>query len=287
MKSYFISISCTLYLVFNISSLAHAQIELWDWGINIDGTSYCLEGPCDFDFFSTANLTSLDELPPSINFTNFNLSDQVNTFDGLGTLTITITGEGPHSVSVYFNYDLDYDLNDVLNETGIASGSPKSGQFWEIDEIGWGLTGSDGTKGTIYYGDIFDNVKDSGKGTPPTSLLDNQVFYTLFTDQFLAPPIEDTALAMSWDFNLPAGKTAVISFIADTTGPAGFYIVQQDPDSGTNVYLSSSTNQDCAGTWDGDAVEDLCGICDNNPANDCTGKQFPWVMFSHLFLNKK
>ena len=27
--------------------------------------------------------------------------------------------------------------------------------------------------------------------------------------------------------------------------------------------------QDCAGTWGGDAFLDNCGVCDNNPNNDC------------------
>ncbi|MBU1060109.1 MAG: MSCRAMM family adhesin SdrC, partial [Proteobacteria bacterium] len=259
------------------STNVRAGIDLWDWGINIDGTSYCLEGPCDFDFFSTGTLGSLAELPLSIDFRNFNLTDDFATLDGLGTLTFTITGEGSHSVSVYFNYDLDYSLNGSLNETGTTSGSPQLGQLWEIDEIGWGSAGSYGTGGKLYRGDIFDNVKDSGKTALPGSLLDNQIFYASFTDQFLAPPIEDTALAMSWDFDLLAGETAIISFVAGTTPSVGFYTVQQDLDSGTYVYLSSSFafdsdcpgTVDCFGVCDGLAVLDGCGTCDSDPSNNC------------------
>lgn len=254
----FLSSLFTICFLFNGSSIVHAEIELWDWGINIDGTSYCLEGPCDFDFFSGGQLTSLADLPSSIDYTTFNLSDDSNVRDGLGILTITVTGAGSHSVSVYLNYDLDYVSNDKFNETGEISGTPETGLSWEIDEIGWGELGSPGTAGEPYIGDIFYNFVDSGTSQPPASWLDNQIFFTKlpFPDgQSLDPPIEDTALAKSWDFNLVDGETAVITFIADTVEPADFYIVQKDTESDTNVYLSSSINQESA------------------------NKPFPWIMF--------
>ena len=35
------------------------------------------------------------------------------------------------------------------------------------------------------------------------------------------------------------------------------------------VEPEDSCLDDCLGEWGGDAVEDMCGTCDNNPMNDC------------------
>ncbi|MBU4327059.1 MAG: hypothetical protein KKB91_04850 [Proteobacteria bacterium] len=261
-----------VYLLLNVNSIAHAETELYDWGINIDGTSYCLQGTCDYDFFSGEGiqLTSLTDLPPSIDHSNFNLSDDVDPLeDGLGTLTITVTGAGAHSVSVYLDYDLDYSINGSLNETGETSGTPETGLSWEIDEPGWGSTGTLGTGGVAYIGDIFSNFNDSGTLPSFVSRLDNKIFYDAFDGQYLdhIQPIEDTALAQSWDFNLVDGETVVITFIAGSTNPAGFYLVQKDtdPDSNTEVYLSSS----------------ISGVI-----IPISKKSFPWTMFLPAIINK-
>lgn len=291
MKKYLsplLALSCLL----QISPVVHAEIDLWDWGINIDGTSYCLEGPCDFDIFSTSSLASLADLPSSIDYSSFNLTDDEFVLDGMGTLNITIDeqkyGVGPHSVTVYLNYDIDYDLNGELNETGTKSGTPGKGISWEIDEIGFGVLGSLGTGGNPYVGDIFENFVESGLNPSQTSALDNQIFfYKAFlnneVDQSLIPPIEDAALAQSFDFELcsPA-DSAVISFKTMTTKPtSGFYLVQQDTDSGSKVYLAGSI-EFVPGPG---SNMDTCGTCDNDPTNDCVAKPFPWLIFLNIIIN--
>jgi hypothetical protein len=239
-KNFLTSLLAVCFLL-NISSIVHAETELYDWGINIDGTSYCLYGPCEFDFFTGGQLTALTDLPSSIDHSNFHLTDDdLSLQDGLGTLTITVTGAGAHSVSVYLDYDLDYSLNEEFNETGEISGAPAAGLSWEIDETGNAWTGSLGTKGVEYYGDIVGNFAISGTSPSFVSRLDNKIFFDKIDNQSLVPPIEDTALAQSWDFNLLEEETAVITFIAGSTKPAGFYLLQKDPDSNTEVYLSSS-----------------------------------------------
>jgi hypothetical protein len=238
-KNFLTSLLAVCFLL-NISSIVHAETELYDWGINIDGTTYCLYGPCDFDFFTGGQLTALTDLPSSIDHSNFHLTDDTPPLkDGLGTLTITVTGVGVHSVSVYLDYDLDYSLNEALNETGEKGGTPEAGLSWEIDETGWGATGSIGTEGKEYYGDIVGNFVLSSTSPSFVSRLDNKIFFDKIDNQSLVPPIEDTALAQSWDFTLLEGETAVITFIAGSTKPAGFYLLQKDPDSNTEVYLSS------------------------------------------------
>ena len=253
----------------NVSSMVHAETELYDWGINIDGTTYCLDGPCDFDFLTDGVLTDLTGLPSSIDYSNFHLTDDVLSLkDGLGTLTITVTGAGAHSVSVYLDYDLDYDqdssLNEAFNETGEKGGTPEVGLSWEVDMTDWAGTGSLGTRGIGYVGDIVGNFSSSGTLPSFVSRLDNKVFFDGTNDQSLISPIEDTALAQSWDFNLLEGETGVITFIAGNTKPAGFYLLQKDPDSNTEIYLSSSIS--------------IVTI-------PITKKSFPWIMLLPAILN--
>ena len=266
MKNFLTSLIAVCFLL-NISSIAHAETELYDWGINIDGTTYCLYGPCDFDFFTGGQLTALTDLPSAIDYSNFHLTDDVPPLkDGLGTLTITVTGAGAHSVSVYLDYDLDYSQNGgELNETGEKGGTLEAGLSWEIDETGWGATGSIGTGGKDYYGDIVGNFSLSGTSPSFVSRLDNKIFFDKIDNQSLVPPIEDTALAQSWDFELLEGETAVITFIAGSIKPAGFYLLQKDTVSNTEVYLSSS----------------ISGV--TIPMSK--KKSFPWVMFLPAIQN--
>lgn len=76
----------TLIFLFIYSSNSHALVDLWDWVINIDGTSYCFEGPCSSDFLTTGDLVTLGDLPSSIDYSTFNIrDDQSSDFDGLGS----------------------------------------------------------------------------------------------------------------------------------------------------------------------------------------------------------
>ena len=214
-----------LLLVFSISRVDAANIDLLDWGLNINGTTYCLVGPCDFDVDTSGNITGPDDLPPFINTSGFDF------LTGLGELSITITDPGGHSVLVYVDHDID-DPPSFDNETAVAAGFPAAGQTWEIDEPGFGSS-QNGSAGTQYFGDIFSDNFLMGA-------LDNQRFFDAFDNQSLTPP-DDVSMAMSRNFDLVDGETATVVFrLTETSEPQGFYLKHSDPDSAADIYFSAS-----------------------------------------------
>ena len=97
---------------------------LFDWGVNIDGGTVCLDG------FSCDSTT----LPASVDASGFNFTT------GLGTVSYTITGNGAHYTSLYVDHEVSPDF---LDEFGNSTGAIASGQSWEIDDP--------------FLGDIFTN----------------------------------------------------------------------------------------------------------------------------------
>jgi hypothetical protein len=122
----------TALILCGLSGAAGAvEVELADWGLNVDGTTYCDLGPCDFAGGGT--------LPGSLDASGFDFST------GFGSLVVTIGGAGAHSVDFFFDHDIDAAFNTFFNELGSVTGAPGAGQSWEIDEPGF------------LFGDIFDN----------------------------------------------------------------------------------------------------------------------------------
>ncbi len=209
-----IALTC---VVFSVSGV-QAQIELSSWGFNVDGTTYCLnEALCN------NNLTDPGGLPSFINPSNF--------FDtGLGSVNVNVSGAGNHTVIGFFDYDLGTDFDD---EIGAASGTPMTGQAWEIDEPGFGSSQL-GSEGDPYVGDIFENFLDD--------LLDNDVFVDNIGGQFLVNQQDDASMAIGWDFDLNAGEIAQIDFtLSSSQMPAGFHLKQTHSNKDdTTVYFSSA-----------------------------------------------
>jgi MYXO-CTERM domain-containing protein len=132
---------------------------------------------------------------------------------GLGSVTVTVTGAGPHSVLGFFDYEIDEALNTFFNELGGSAGAAATGQSYELDEPGW------------VFGDIFDNFL--------ANTLDNTV---------LAGP-EDISMAMGWSFLLGDTQSALVTFLTADVLPAiapAFYLQQDDPLSEASVYLWST-----------------------------------------------
>ncbi|MBN2317854.1 MAG: PEP-CTERM sorting domain-containing protein [Acidobacteria bacterium] len=118
----FATVLCTLVLfAFATSIVSAADINLYDFAYNIDGTFY------------EASLG--DSLPAG-----FNAS-------GLGTIMFTITGAGSHNIDLFLDYEVDEAKNTFFNEYGDTSGTLAAGQSWEIDEPGF------------IFGDIYDNTE--------------------------------------------------------------------------------------------------------------------------------
>ncbi len=119
-------------------STAFADIGLFDYGFNINGTIY---KPGDL-------------LPATLNTSGFDFST------GLGTLTLTSIPPVPGSYKFlsFFDHEIDESVNTFFNEFGTVNGTPAAGQSWEIDEPGY------------VFGNIFSNFQsgalDNSNGVP-------------------------------------------------------------------------------------------------------------------------
>ena len=205
-------------LLCSIDSMA-STITLYDYGINIDGTATCPPGDfCDVD---------------SSSLSVAGVNDSLFTYaDGLGQLSLTLSGAGAHNVELFMDHDILPAANTFFNENGAAFGTRATGQSFELDEPGFGNTAG-------YIGDIFDNFYYSGKYGAGDEL-DNRAFYDGYTGTTTTTP-EDVSMALGWEFSLASGDTANILFSLSTAAPvSGFYLKQFDVNSGDAVYFSSS-----------------------------------------------
>jgi len=114
---------------------AFADIGLYDWAMNIDGTMW--------------EYSAGDSIPGD--------TSAFDDITGLGIINVTVSGTGTHYVGLFVDHEIDEFANGFSNETGATSGSPAAGQSWEIDEPGW------------FNGDIYGNLGagdlDNGIGT--------------------------------------------------------------------------------------------------------------------------
>lgn len=132
---------------------------------------------------------------------------------GLGTVSVSVSGAGSHTVGLFVDHEIDQNSNTFFNEYGATSGSPAAGQSWEIDEPGF------------VYGDIYSNFPylDNSNGVPNT-----------------AP--DDVSMAMAWDFVLAADETGTVNFYLSTSscGGSGICLMQADTEGGSTIYFSSA-----------------------------------------------
>jgi len=205
---------------------AFADITLQESNINVNGTQY-------YDTFSVSGL----------NTAGF---DQTT---GLGSLTLTYNpGPGTYFVTAYFDLELGVPF---FNEYGTVTGSPVSGQSWQIDDP--------------WFGTIFGNAQGNS--------LDNTNHIAGAVDNYLgscgsvydpgcANSNDDVSWAMGFAFTLGANQEEVITLLLSQTAPgSGFYLGQVhpiDPNNATavNAYFSGSamtepisTTTPESGTW--------------------------------------
>jgi len=175
-------------------------IDLVSWALQIDGALY--------DSFLG------DPFPSEVDAGGFDPTS------GLGTLEVSISGSGAHSVAVFLDHEIDEGTNTFFNEIGAASGPEAFGQSWEIDEPGY------------TNGDIFTNFRNN--------TLDNDIGRSVFGDTLFP---DDVSMAMGWDFILAVNTTGQITFsLSEIMPDAGFFLTHNDPDSGASIYFTSSLN---------------------------------------------
>lgn len=177
-------ISYSLLLVCLVVPSAHAVL-LNEWVFNIDGSI------SDIVFDDPMPTTGILE-------------------DGLGVLSLEISGAGNHNVIGFFDFEIDQTANSYYNEFAEITGTAGAGQSWEADEPG------------RVFGDIIDNVYYGS--------LDN-------TNAVGYGEEEDVSFAMGWDFSLLTDEVATINFIFTEVLPdVDFYMTQADPDDPNRDY---------------------------------------------------
>lgn len=194
-------------VLLGVSNASAATIELYEWVFNAEGI--VSEGyPSD----------TSDPLPVGMDGSGF-------SFDtGLGTLTWETSGAGNHSFIAFFDHDIYLDSDPVdpdsvtgtnFDESGSVSGTPATGQSWEIDEPGW------------VSGDIYDNVL--------AGALDN-------TNYFVTVSSDDVSMDMGWSFTLAADEAARITLeLSESMPSGGFFLTQtDDTDPEAAIYFTGA-----------------------------------------------
>lgn len=147
-------------------------------------------------------------LPPSINSSAF-------AFDtGLGVLTVSVAGAGPHFVGLFLDHEIDEAVNTFFNEHGASSGSIDSKQLWEI--------------GDPFEDDIYNNFL---AGSLANKLGPN-----------LDPNGDDVSMALGWRFDLEPSQNALVRFHLSLMPPAitpDFVLTQNDFESAASVHYWS------------------------------------------------
>jgi len=190
-------------VTFGLSPVVFADsVGFQDWGFNVNGTFYC-----GVDCGSSINTV------PGVDLSGF---DQTT---GLGTITYSTTAGG------YFGAWI-FDINNITsgpfyNQYGVTSGSPASGQTWQIDIPDY-LSDSNHT------GDIISNATagtlDNTNHIPGTA---SDYFTTCSTGSNCN---DATSLALAFSLPAPpAGDQNVVTVILSQTAPSGFYLEQVLP----------------------------------------------------------
>lgn len=186
---------------------------LFDFGINIDGTTTCSDIGCDTN--GVPDFSSLS----GVDDTLFDFGT------GLGQISVTFVSTGAHSVDLFLDHDIAALFDD---ETFAINGAPGVGASFEIDEPGFGSF-KDGSGGVPYFGDIVANFLASN--------YDNQAFFDAIDNQFLTPP-DDVSMGLGFDFVLGVGQTALAIFNVGSAVPQGFHLAHIDPDE--TIYFSAT-----------------------------------------------
>jgi hypothetical protein len=176
-------------------SLLADTLSLYNWGFNVDG-----------DIIDKANTPG--PLPPSIHASGFNFNE------GLGSLTVTVAGAGPHTVAIYFDHDLA--AAQPTSDFTADVGSPATGESWEV-----------------------------GPGSKAGVQLFNDFLADSYTDTNSAPQPGDAAVGLAFSFvTTQADPLGIITISVGATPPSsGFYLHQFNTLMGTtpsDIYISAS-----------------------------------------------
>ena len=189
-------------LAFSTPSFA-ATISLADWCFNINGTTATCNGG------TVTTVAGFDTtLIPSTNT--------------LGTATFNLTAGLNQFVSIYADYDLEFDALGSFDDFGTVNGTPGAGITYMLADP------NDGSLFTAFAANTLNNTNtvDTPAGPDP------------------GPNCCDVGFAMSvGSLNVLAGGSGTVTFTVSTVAPElGFYITQTNQDTLSKIYLSASAN---------------------------------------------
>ncbi|RBW51405.1 PEP-CTERM sorting domain-containing protein [Marinobacter sp. F3R11] len=193
--SFFRWIPLSLVVILLPTGVSASAIQLNEWAFNIDG--------------NVSEYFAGDDLPGS---------GSLDSETGLGTLDFAFSSPGSHSLLAFFDFEIAASSNTYFNEFGSATGTPVSGQSWQIDEPGF------------VFGTIYDNF------------LDDSLSNANFLPQS-AP--DDVSFALGWSFELLENESAELSLFTSETAPLdGFYLSHSDlgADVDQSIYFWGELN---------------------------------------------
>ena len=166
----------------------------------------------------------------------------IDTWNGLGTMTYSVSGASTYYLSAFFDHDINKAVNTSFNELGSVHNAPLAGQSWELGDPYNSSIYSDFSASGLTHGDLLSGAGVNGG--------------------------DDVSMAMAWSFVLSATDSAVVSWMLSDTAPvSGFYLQQHDPDAPANspadVYLSGTlriNNSGTPGVPDGGSTIALLGL---------------------------
>jgi hypothetical protein len=131
----------------------------------------------------------------------------LNGLSGLGSITYNSSALGAQYFGVYFNIDNDLVNSTAFWDAGSASGTPSSGQTWEIGDNTLNNTYDDANNDTLANANTIA----------------------------VAPPFTDVALALGFDFDNTVPGTETITVTSSLKAPSsGFYLEEYNQQDTTN-----------------------------------------------------
>jgi hypothetical protein len=231
------------WMVLGVTAFAPAAFaDIADYMLNVNGTTYCPGG-------GEAGVPGLCSSTGGLG-----ASGATGTLDtvfpggtGLGTETLVYNpGPGTYYVNLWLFENVD--LSNPFNEYGASSGSPATGETWQIDVPDADYAGELGTAGA---GTIVSNT--AGNTLSDTNYVPGQMSNSDLSSCgfFTSPgtPVADcndaTSMALGFGFTLGSSEEELVSFTVSHTPPAsGLYLSTTDPISLTTDYFyGSATTQ--------------------------------------------
>jgi hypothetical protein len=172
-----------------------------------------------FEFNINGALQTLD-------LTGFN-TGAYNQTTGIGTLTYIFNPGAPGSYNFTSVFFVPAGVP-AYNEFGSTSGSPASGQSWEIGDINFSNIVADEQAAALTNTNSLPGTKDNFLKTCVGATCNGSV-----------------AMAMGFNFNLASGDEALITLNFSTTNPGGFFLSDTHPadvanNSASTVYFTGS-----------------------------------------------